>query len=244
MEIDECFSLDLVTAVNRWMLSPSADVASLVDKAAANLPVEFRMREAPVFRRVALGKSSIWQLLGEQSLSEKISSWTLDSALAKAFDGGVPPVGWQGVIFKILPDRGRTVLNIYRLFSSGEFRAAVQKHRAQVPNIEYGIDEFSNSESEVIVELDYLRPEDVWSYGGYSASEAEIIEMAAAEMLGRAPTEDERNYLSTCLKASGAKLGAKWITEEQVKSLQIGLKDKIKYLQGLKRAQAAWRATD
>ncbi|MFT0869089.1 hypothetical protein [Pseudomonas sp. CAM1A] len=238
MEIDECFSLDLVMAVNRWMITPSADVALLVDKAATNLPVEFKIREAPVYRRVALGKSSIWQLLGEQSLSEKISSWTLDSAIAKAFDGGVPPVGWQGVVFKILPDRGRTVLNIYRLFSSKDFCAAIKRYRAQVPNIEYGIDEFSNSESEVIVELDYLHPEDVYSYGGYSAGEAEIIDMAAAKMFGRTPTEEERDFLSACLKASGVKLGAKWITEEQVKGLQFRLKEKIEFLRDLKRAQS------
>jgi hypothetical protein len=35
----------------------------------------------------------VWSLIGEDSLPEKISSWTLDLEMAKAFKGGVPPEG-------------------------------------------------------------------------------------------------------------------------------------------------------
>lgn len=187
MDIREYFSVDLIVAINRWMLTPTAEVANLIDKAAVNLPAEFKTRETSVYRCIALGKTHIWQLLGEQSLAEKISSWTLSEVVAKTFDGGVPPIGWQGVIFRVTPDRGRTVLNISKLFSCDDFNLAVREYRSFVPNIEYGIDEFNNSECEVIVELDYLYPEEIYSLGGYSASEEEIIQMSGREIYGHPP---------------------------------------------------------
>ena len=53
------------------------------------------------FRQIALDKGSVWDLLAENKLDEKISSWTTDLQIAKTFKGGVPPQGqgWQGLIF-------------------------------------------------------------------------------------------------------------------------------------------------
>ncbi|MDT7518624.1 hypothetical protein RAE19_07875 [Rhodoferax sp. TBRC 17660] len=152
------FTAELIGAINLWMISPSPAAAQRIDLAAVDLPDQFKTRTEPVFRKIDLIKEHVWDLMAEERLKEKISSWTFSESVAKTFNNGVPPVGWQGVIFKIDPSRGRTVLNISGLFATPGFTQAIEAHRPTTPNLELGIDQFRDSEREALVEIDELLP--------------------------------------------------------------------------------------
>jgi len=66
------------------------------------------------FRQIALGKRSVWDLIGGNRLAEKVSSWTLDVEVAKEFKNGVPPEGqgYQRVIFFVKPSPGSVIVNL------------------------------------------------------------------------------------------------------------------------------------
>jgi hypothetical protein len=241
MDVPEYFSIELIDAINRWMIAPTPEAADRIDKAAVHLPAEFKSRNEPVFRRIALEKGFVWDLLAEARLLEKISSWSLSEDVAKKFDGGVPPLGWQGVIFKIDPTKGRTVLNISRLFASGQFRIAIEKYASAVPNSEYGIREFQDSEREVLIEVDALYPDEIFSLAGYSSSREEIIRQAGIEIYRREPNVEEQTFLADCLEKTGHKLGPAWLTEQQVLSVRSRLNGTVPLLRHIKQLQEAQR---
>lgn len=237
MTILECFSVELIDAVNRWMIDSCPENAVRLDRMAGQLPIEFRSRDEPVYRRVALGKKSIWNLLGDECLLEKISSWTLSEEVAKTFANGVPPKGEQGVIFRIAPSEGRTVINLARLLESDGFRSAVVTHAGAVNNLEYGIGEFRNAELEVLIDCKSVHPDRIVSFGGYSGSKEEIIRLASLQIFKREPSVEDQDYLERCLSESKFKLGARWLTEQQVQAIRQHMEGPIDNLRLIKQIQ-------
>ncbi|WP_231577310.1 hypothetical protein, partial [Sphingobacterium sp. IITKGP-BTPF85] len=78
---------------------------------------------SPVYPQLALtGMNSV--ILGAtMQLPETYSSWTFNKSVAENFNGGVPPVGKQGIIFEIdntVPDC-EVVINLFELFNDIEF---------------------------------------------------------------------------------------------------------------------------
>lgn len=57
----------------------------------ASLTKSYRTSPFACFKQVGLQKGSVWDLLGEDYLSEKVSSWAFEIEVAKAFKSGVPP---------------------------------------------------------------------------------------------------------------------------------------------------------
>jgi hypothetical protein len=112
------FSIEFLQAVNDWQRGGDRDQVRRRCKRLAvlarDIDARFRQCDLACFRQVALEKGPLWNLLAEEDLPEKISSWTLDSAVVKTFKGGVPPEGWQGVIFALRPAPENVVLNLDR----------------------------------------------------------------------------------------------------------------------------------
>lgn len=89
----ELFPLPLLQAISDWQIGGDSKTARArglaLARECATLPSEFKVVSSACFRKVALTKRSIWDLLGEQALSEKISSWTFDLGLAKGFKNAI-----------------------------------------------------------------------------------------------------------------------------------------------------------
>lgn len=87
--------LRLLRAVSDWQRGgdprQSRRRGLALKEACAALPEIYRASYLASFRQVSLEKGSVWDLIGEDCLTEKVSSWTFDIEVAKAFKGGVPP---------------------------------------------------------------------------------------------------------------------------------------------------------
>ena len=86
------FSLELLQVVSDWQRGGDAKQSirrgQALKDACASLPQEYRTCNLCCFRQVALPKGGVWQLIGEDCLGEKISSWTLDIEVVKVRSPG------------------------------------------------------------------------------------------------------------------------------------------------------------
>jgi hypothetical protein len=110
------FTLEFLQVVSDWQrggdVRQKARRGKRLEKLTAGVDARFRKCEFTCLRQVALEKGPIWKLIAERNLPETISSWTVSPAVAKGFKGGVPPEGWQGVIFALHPRPSEVVLSI------------------------------------------------------------------------------------------------------------------------------------
>ena len=201
-----------------------------------------KYRESPLVchRQIALPKGGVWDLLGEGKLTEKVSSWTLDLEVAKDFKGGVPPKdqGFQGAIFSLAPPPGSVIVNISLLYRDPEFLEAVQLHKEDIVSFHRGIGLYGDRQREVVLEIDRLSQEDIYSLGGHSSQFEELVQFAAGEIYGRSPTEDERTAL--ILKSDGirSRAGPTWLTPESTKRVLARVRPAAEILAEIKRNQS------
>lgn len=141
----EIFTRDLIQAVSDWQCGGSHVKRGERLKTAAALPTKhFRTCATTCFRQEAHEKDRVWQLLTDNHLPETIASWTTDTAIAKAFKGGVPPAGLQGVIFKITPPKEGVVLNLTALHADPAFQPLSKPTKpASTAIITLGVGEFT-----------------------------------------------------------------------------------------------------
>jgi len=234
-------SLELLQAINDWQRggSPSQKQrrGEHLKAAAAGLDPKFRTCGLCLFRQITLTKGSLWDLLAENRLSETISAWTTDPAVAKEFKGGVPPQGqgYQGVIFMLPPGAGSVIVNLGVLFADGDFQEAVERYRQDIDGFSAGIGRYGASQSEAVIELDRLDVAQVYAYGGFSSSRIEI----ATAMLGHPPSAPELALFNERARRAGAKFGPYWIGEESVRRVMRHMLPHIERLRAIKRFQDA-----
>ena len=150
------FDLEFLQALNDWQLGGNAQQKRKrglrLKKAALRLDPFFRSVSLCCFRQVALGKGSVWKLGETLHLPETISSWTVSPEVAMEFKGGVPPPGWQGVIFLVVPDPEEVVVNLASLYSNVAFHSACEASRNRIGNYHAGIGRYGGSQHEVVLE--------------------------------------------------------------------------------------------
>ncbi|MBN9048958.1 MAG: hypothetical protein J0H78_05810 [Rhizobiales bacterium] len=210
----EIFTRDLIQAVSDWQRGGSHDQkvkrGERLKTAAALLPKYFRTCAATCFRQEAHKNDRVWQLLADNHLPETIASWTTDIAIAKAFKGGVPPAGLQGIIFKIMPPKGSVVLNLTALHADPAFQAAVETHKASIDGYHDGLGRWGDSQREVALELGNLDQASVHSYGGFSGNRETLVELH----LQRKPSPEELAEFEELAKKAGITPGGEWWLSE------------------------------
>lgn len=174
--------LQLLQAVNDWQRGGDAKQnlrrGQALKAACAPLPEQFRTSSLACFRQVGLEKGSVWDLIGENRLSEKVSSWTYDIEVAKAFKSGVPPdgQGYQGVIFCISPPpTSRVIVNLRELYRTPEFCAAMNRNKSTIVAFSDGAGRYWDSQNEVVLEIDEVSQEDIYSLGGHSSQFEQLV---------------------------------------------------------------------
>ncbi|WP_448168614.1 hypothetical protein [Burkholderia ambifaria] len=175
------FKLSLLQAVSDWQRSSTPTRAQILKEEAAALPPKFRSGVKRCYRQVGLTNGYVWNLIAEDCLRERISSWTVSYPVAMELKGGVPPKdgGYQGVIMVIeRPAPHRVILNLDRLYSDCEFVAAMDANKASIVGYYDGAGRYKGNQREVVIELDEISKGDIRALGGYSSDADELTLLA------------------------------------------------------------------
>ena len=231
------FPIELLQAVNDWQRGSSSEAqrtkrALALQRAAKVLPSKFRKCGLTCFRQIALKKGHLWNLLAKEDLAERISSWTPAIEVAKAFKGGVPPEEWRGVILMIAPKPKQVVLNLSTLYQTPEFRRAIEDHKANIKGFHDGIGKYGASQSEVILEVSSVGPDQIWTMGGYSSDRSVVSRL----LLGHEPNAAEQRWIDQNITQSGVVPGGPWwLSNEGWQNVYARVKPKIEELKSKQR---------
>lgn len=233
--------LQFLQAVSDWQRGGDAKQnlrrGQALKSACASLPEQYRTSPLASFRQVGLEKRSVWDLIGENCLSEKVSSWTFDIEVAKGFKSGVPPdgQGYQGVIFCINPPpSSRVIVNLRELYKNPEFCAAMSRNKSAIVGFSEGAGRYWDSQSEVVLEIDAVSQEDIYSLGGHSSPFEQLVAIAAELTYGREPTLQEVEDLQLRAEHLREQAGPKWLTPEATKRVLARTKPKAEVLAEVK----------
>ncbi len=207
------FPLSLLQAVNDVQRGHSSARqrqrrSEALKNEAAKLDIRYRRCGLICFRQIALkkGETSLWELMAKDRLPELISSWTIDLDFAMKLKGGVPPEEWQGIIFCILPKPDQVVAKLHALYADQDFQNAVKRLKPQITAFYDGIGKYGPSQSEVVLEIESVRPDDVYTMGGYSSDKATL----ACLLLGHSPTPAEQAWVDQNIVRSKLQPSGPW----------------------------------
>ncbi|GFE98131.1 MULTISPECIES: hypothetical protein [Acetobacteraceae] len=237
--MEEKFPLSLLQAVSDWQRSSNVKRANKLKAECKDLPAEFRSCLLVCYRQIALPKEGVWNLIGEDCLPEKISSWTLDIEVAKAFKGGVPPEGqgFQGTILYLYPPPDSIIVNLSKLFRDADFLAAMEMNQSYITGYHDGAGRYRGGQNEVVLEIDAVMPEDIYSLGGYSSPLKELVAQAAELVYRRSATDEERQNLLLDATHAGVSAGPSWLNMDATRRVLARTKPQAEVLHDVKRRQ-------
>lgn len=232
------FTRDLLQAVSDWQRGGSPEQKArrggALKKAALVLPRKFRQCRL-CYRQIALEKSALWNLADTLELPETISAWTQSLAIARAFKGGVPPQGSQGIIFLLYPSQDAVIVNLGRLYQDTDFQDAISKYKDHISGFHHGMGRYGNSQNEVVVEVNKIRLIDIHELGGFSMSRDDLVHV----FFGPNPTASDYEEIDRRLRVTGQTLGPGWIGEEQKDRVIAKIGTRMPVLRAIKRLQEA-----
>lgn len=235
------FTVEFLQAVNDWQRGGDAKQnrkrGESLRSQCRSLPETFRESPLVCHRQIALPKGGVWDLIGAGKLTEKVSSWTLDLEVAKGFKGGVPPrdQGYQGAIFSLNPPAGSVIVNMRLLYRDPEFQRAIDQHKNAISGFHLGIGCYGDQQSEVVLEIDSLSQDDIYSLGGHSSQFDELVEIAAHEVYGHSPTADERAALTLKVEGVRRQAGPSWLTPDGTRRVLARVRPSALALAEIKR---------
>jgi hypothetical protein len=243
MGTQEKFSLEILQAVSDWQRGGDKKQnlrrGMTLKAQCRTLPDDYRICSLCCFRQIALPKGGVWNLIGEDRLPEKISSWTINIEVAKEFKGGVPPEGqdFQGVILCVKPNPRRVIVNLGELYKDLEFNEAMNRNKLAIKGYSDGAGRYGSVQNEVVLEIDSVTEQDLYSLGGHSSPFEHLVDIAAEEIYGRSPTEEERNVLLLRSEHIRAKAGPTWLNPQATQRVLERIKPKARKLADLKSHQ-------
>lgn len=207
------FTVELLQAISDWQRGGDAkqkkNRGEALKKVAQELPNKYKSISVDCYRQIALEKESVWNIGTKYQLSETISSWTTSLDIAKTFKGGVPPIGYQGVIFKINPtDNLEVIINLPELFKCDEFKKYLDLNKGKVNGYDKGIGLYENTQQEIVIYTEYLNLNSLFAWGGYSSPEMQLAKI----WFGHHPSSEELEQFRDLMKREGCECGAHWLT--------------------------------
>lgn len=210
-----CFSIELLQAINEWQRGGDANQkkrrGAALKELSSSLPEKFRCTSESCFRQIALDKSAVWNIGAEYKISEALSSWTESIDVAKTFKGGVPPIGYQGVIFRISPSCDAVIVNLARLFSDPSFCTFLDENKNKVKDYDKGIGRYGGSQQEVVIEKDTLPLDSLYAWGGYTSPETELARM----FFGEPPSSEQMEWFREIMVKAGRAPGPWWLSNPE-----------------------------
>jgi len=234
------FTLELLQAVSDWQRGGSDQQnrkrGQQLKEASVSLPERYRTCSLCCFRQIALPKGGVWELIAEDRLSEKISSWTMDLEVAKKFKGGVPPKGqeYQGVILCTFPQPSSVVVNLQALYRDPDFTEALEREKHNISGYHAGAGRYGFTQSEVVLEVATVTQENVYSLGGHSSSFQRLLDEAELQVYGSSATLDQRQALVLKAEHVHAKTGPNWLTPDATQRVLGRMPPHVELLQKAK----------
>ncbi|MCW3476308.1 hypothetical protein [Limobrevibacterium gyesilva] len=184
-------------------------------------------------------KSDLFRLNDILHLPETISAWTVSLKIARTFKGGVPDVGYQGIIFATSPKEGSVVANLNRLYCDANFLAAVEANRSAIEKYGDGIVRYKNNQCEVVLHIETIQVTDIVELGGYSSTREELATMYTNLIHGRDPTAaDIQDFDSLVGMADPELIGPSWIGGDAKDRVLKKIKSVMPTLRTIKQLQA------
>jgi hypothetical protein len=231
------FTTEFLQAVSDWQRGSDPVQkqrrGARLKELSAEIDQRFRQCGLVTYRQIALEKGSVWDLIAEGSLPETISSWTLSPTVAKAFKGGVPPEGWQGVIVALKPPDGSVILNLDALYRSEDFLAAIDRNKGAITGYFDGAGRYAGTQCEVVLEIESLDGSDLHALGGYSANRDTLIRM----MFASDPTPELVTWFDHNSKNAGVGPGPMWLEGDPLRRVMKRMQPHIERLKTIKAAQ-------
>lgn len=239
----EEFGLPLLQAISDWQRGGDAKQnrrrGEALKAACGNLAEKFRTCSLSCFRQIALPKGDVWNLIGEDNLPEKISSWTMSIEVAKDFKNGVPPEGqgYQGVILCVYPRSGSVVVNLGELYKTPAFVVALEQSRNSILGYNDGAGRYGNDQMEVVLEIATVTQQEVYSMGGHSSPFDRLVDIAADELYGPDATNAQRAELLAKAEHVRTEAGPCWLSLDATQRVLTRLKPHAERLGEIKRQQ-------
>lgn len=231
------FKLSLLQAVSDWQCSSTEKRAKALKHECASLHEKFRTGVKRAYRQVGLTKDFVWDLIVDDCLREKVSSWTLSYPVAMAFKNGVPPQGseYKGVIVEIeRPAHARIIVNINRLYSDRDFLIAMEENKASITGYAEGAGRYKGSQQEVVIEMDTINKSQIRSLGGYSSDFDKLTTLVHMKIYF------EYGRLATPLELAQLKslVGPSWLSRAATRRVLDRTEVHAETLREIKRLQA------
>ncbi|SFE90394.1 hypothetical protein [Flavobacterium xueshanense] len=207
------YKLELLQAINDWhstgIGANKTQIAERIIEYSKDLPERFKAMSSNCYRQVSLTGTNSLILGANMKLPETYSSWTFDKSVVQNFNGGVPSIGYQGVIFEIHNNEPNfsIVINLYELYKEVSFLEACEAQKNEITSYKTGIGFFKNSEAEIILKVDNLTTSQIWAYGGYSAPREKLAEM----YFGHVASQKELNHFDKLVKQTNTIIGGNWV---------------------------------
>ncbi|WP_025804970.1 hypothetical protein [Pseudomonas chlororaphis] len=231
------FKLPLLQAVSDWQRSSTPKRSAELKEQCASLPDKFRTGVKRCYRQVGLTKGFVWDLIADECLKEKVSSWTLSLPVAMTFKNGVPPQGggYQGVIVMTeRPASERIIVNINRLYKDHDFLAAMEANKASITGYTEGAGRYKGSQQEIVIEMDTVSKSQIRSLGGHSSDLNELTQLAHISIyfqFGRLATPQELAHAATLV-------GPSWLSQAATRRVLERVDVYTEVLREVKRLQA------
>lgn len=237
------FTLELLQAVSDWQRGgdpkQNARRGQRLKTLCADLPDEYRSSPSACFRQIALTKPSVWDLIAEDFLPEKVSSWTFDAEVAKSFKRGVPPPGdWQGVILSIKAPPNGVIVNLWQLYRNPQFLDALDRHKASIDGYAEGAGRYRDSQYEIVLEVESVTQADIYSLGGYSSRFDDLLLQAALTIYERPPTPAEAAHLEWKCEQLRDTAGPRWLARDATERVLRRTKPAAAHLRQVKALQS------
>lgn len=208
------YTIELLQAINDWQSTGmginKTQIAERIIKYSKKLPYKFKSINTKCYRQLSLSGENSVTLGVNMELPETYSSWTFDKSVAKCFNGGIPPIGKQGVIFQVdhnSPDC-EVIINLFELFKDNDFIKACSVNKNDIISYKSGIGYFMNKEAEVVLKIEKIKTEQIWAYGGYSSSKEQLAKM----FFRREPTDKDFDFFDELIKNNEVNIGGNWVT--------------------------------
>ncbi|MCA7967325.1 hypothetical protein LGM54_30545 [Burkholderia cenocepacia] len=239
------FPLQLLQAISDWQRGGDAKQnkrrGQKLKEVCVSLPEKYRTCSLCCFRQIALPEGGVWNLIGEDRLPEKISSWTLDLEVAKTIKRGVPAEGqgYQGVILCVLPPADSVIVNLHELYQDSDFTAALEQHKGSITGYYGGAGRYGNDQSEIVLEVASVAQQDIYSMGGHSSPFEQLVDEAAKIIHGRPATPEEREALMLKVEHVASEAGPRWLSLEATQRVLTRMEPRVEVLREIRLQQDA-----
>ena len=146
----------------------------------------------------------------------------------------MPPDGWQGVVLSIKAPPNGVIVSLWKLYKTREFLDALDHHKHAISGFSEGAGRYCGTQCEIVLEVDAVSQDDIYSLGGYSSGFDDLVRQDAEIIYGREPTPVEEAELEWKSEHLRTTAGPRWLGYDGTKRVLQRTKPAAAVLRGAK----------